>query len=241
MKLKTILLASLLLLASCNGGSKGQPGQRVNKTQTKLDIDSLIEGQYLAVFETLNPQITSKISGAFTFSVEKFSDELVGDVRINNAGPDLVHAQAVRVGNRCPTLDDDLNQDGILDDKEGDAVYGQVFFPLDGDISSQSSHDGEFPKGDIYGNYIYSKVAPFSQFMKDLRDTDNNEGYVKLKAKEPLNIEGRVVIIQGVDEASGLPDTVRSMGRSSAHQSLPIVCGVIKKVLSPPGQIDDGT
>lgn len=241
MKLKSIALVSLLLLASCIGGSKDQPHQRVTKTQMKLDIDSLIEGQYLAVFETLNPQITSKISGAFTFSVEKFSDELVGDVRITNAGPDLVHAQAVRVGNRCPNLDDDLNQDGILDDKEGQAVYGQVFFPLDGDISSQSSHDGEFPKGDVYGNYIYSKVTAFTQFMKDLRDTKNNEGYVKLKAKEPLNIEGRVVVIQGVDEASGLPDTVRSVGRSSAHQSLPIVCGIIKKVLSPPGQIDDGT
>lgn len=241
MKLKSIALVSLLLLASCIGGSKDQPHQRVTKTQMKLDIDSLIEGQYLAVFETLNPQITSKISGAFTFSVEKFSDELVGDVRITNAGPDLVHAQAVRVGNRCPNLDDDLNQDGILDDKEGQAVYGQVFFPLDGDISSQSSHDGEFPKGDVYGNYIYSKVTAFTQFMKDLRDTKNNEGYVKLKAKEPLNIEGRVVVIQGVDEASGLPDTVRSVGRSSAHQSLPIVCGIIKKVLIPPGQIDDGT
>ena len=241
MKLKSITLIALLLLACCNGGSKGQPGQRVSKTQIKRDIDSLIEGQYLAVFETLNPQITSKISGAFTFSVEQFNDELVGDVRINNAGPDLVHSQAVRVGNRCPNLDDDLNQDGILDDKEGEAVYGQVFFPLDGDISSQSSHDGEFPKGDIYGNYIYSKVTAFSQFMKDLRDPENNEGYIKLKAKEPLNIDGRVVVIQGVDEASGLPDTVRSVGRSSAHQSLPIVCGIIKKVLIPPGQIDDGT
>jgi hypothetical protein len=241
MKLKSFALVALLLLSSCNGGSKGQPSQRVSKTQIKLDIDSLIEGQYLAVFETLNPQITSKVSGAFTFSVEKLSDELVGDVRITNAGPELVHSQAVRVGNRCPTLDDDLNQDGILDDKEGEAVYGQVFFPLDGDISSQSSHDGEFPKGDIYGNYIYSKVTAFSQFMKDLRDTENNEGYVKLKAKEPLNIEDRVVVIQGVDSASGLPETVRSVGRSSAHQSLPIVCGIIKKVLIPPGQIDDGT
>ena len=72
MKLKSIALVSLLLLASCIGGSKDQPHQRVTKTQMKLDIDSLIEGQYLAVFETLNPQITSKISGAFTFSVEKF-------------------------------------------------------------------------------------------------------------------------------------------------------------------------
>jgi hypothetical protein len=241
MKIKSSILVAILFLASCNNGGGGQPSHRQAKTKLEIDIDALIEGQYLAIFETINPQITSKISGAFTFSVDKFSDELVGDVRITNAGTDLVHAQAIRVGNRCPTLDDDLNQDGIVDDKEGEAVYGKVFFPLDGDLTTQSSHDGEFPKGDIYGNYIYSRVTKFSDFMKDLRDSENNEGYIKLKAKEPLNIEGRVVVIHGVDEASGLPETVRSVSRTSPHQSLPIVCGLIKKVLIPPGQIDDGT
>ena len=239
------ILIFLFLLAACNkGGGVGERSitkQRDTRTQITIDIDAIIDGQYLAIFETLNPQITSKVTGAFTFSREKEIDELVGDVRITNAGPGLIHAQNVRIGNRCPNLDDDLNHDGIIDAREGEAVYGAIFFPLDGDLNSQSSHDGEFPMGDTYGNYIYSKTANFSSFMKDLRSHDNAEGYTKLKAQEPLNIEGRVVVIHGVDEAASLPLTVRSDGRITASQALPIVCGVIKKILETPGHIDDGT
>ena len=233
------MLPLIILFVSCNATKSNRP-VKSHLTQIQVSIDAAIEGQYLAVFETLNPQITSKVTGAFTFSVEKLTDEVVGDVRIANAGPDLIHAQSVRVGNRCPTKDDDLNADGIIDAFEGEKVYGKIFFPLDGDLSSQSSHDGEFPKGDTYGNYIYARVANFSHFMKDLRSHENTEGYFKLKELEPLEIENRVVIVQGVDEAIGLPATVRSVGRIAAYQSLPIVCGVIQKVIMPPGHIDDG-
>lgn len=234
------ILPLACFLISCHP-SKGNRPEKSQRTQMQISIDDAIEGQYLAVFETLNPQITSKVTGAFTFSVEKLTDEVVGDVRITNAGPDLIHAQNVRVGHRCPTKDDDLNADGIIDAFEGENVYGKIFFPLDGDLSSQSSHDGEFPKGDTYGNYIYARVTKFSNFMKDLRSHDHTDDYFKLKDLEPLDIENRVVVVQGVDEAMDLPSTVRSVGRAATYQALPIVCGVIKKVIIPPGQIDDGT
>lgn len=235
----TISLLILFVISGC--GAKGPASSAVKLeeavTVPEIDIDDSIDGQYLAVFQTLNPQITSKITGAFTFSREKEIDELVGDVRITNAGPDLIHAQSVRVGRQCPTMDNDLNQDGIIDAYEGEVVYGKIFIPLDGDLTTQSSHDGEFPKGDIYGNYIYARVTKFSSFMKDLRNTVDHEGYVKLNPMEPLEIEGRVVVVHGVDEASGLPSTVRSVGKADAHQSLPIVCGIIQKVIYSPNNL----
>lgn len=242
----TLLISSLLLATACGGGggsSKSAPTHQEEQTPIviELDIDASIDGQYLAVFETLNPQITSKISGAFTFSREKETDEVVGDVRLTNAGPTLLHAQNVRLGTRCPTASDDTNADGIIDAKEGEAVYGGIYFHLDGDLSSQSSHDGEFPVGDVYGNYIWARVTKFSQFIKDLRSPDLSDGYFKLGAKEPMDLEGRVVVIHGVDKASDLPATVGTVGRYSASQSLPIACGVIGKVLTPPGEVDDGT
>lgn len=245
-----LLLSSLLLATACGGGGGGGggatqqiPNRQENQTPIviDIDIDAAIDGQYLAIFETINPQITSKITGAFTFSREKDVDEVVGDVRITNAGPAILHAQNVRLGTRCPTANDDTNADGIIDAREGEAVYGGIYFPLDGDLSSQSSHDGEFPVGDVYGNYIWSRMTNFSKFISDLRYQGDSGGYFKLGPKEPMDLEGRVVVIHGVDSAAGLPATVASVGRFANHQSLPIACGVIGKVFTPPGTVDDGT
>ena len=233
-----VMMVMAFVIISCQSKSESpQPKNRQAVTQIGIDIDDAIEGQYLAVFETLNPQLTSRITGAFTFSREKEFDELVGDVRITNAGTEVIHAQNVRQGRRCPTINDDQNHDGIIDALEGEAVYGPILFPLDGDLSTQSSHDGEFPIGDVYGNYIYSRVAKFSEFIADLRSEPTSEGYLKLKAKEALRIEGRAVVVQGIDQAADLPATVRSTGRASPYQALPIVCGIIGKVLSPPGEV----
>lgn len=246
MKSSIIIFPILMLsLAACNGSRGG--GGESPKTQVEdtnpvtIDLEDSLDGQYLAVFSTLNPQITSRITGAFTFARYKEDDELVGDVRITNAGPKLIHAQNVRVGRRCPDARDDTNGDGIIDAPEGEAVYGKILFPLDGDINTQASHDGEFPVGDIYGNYIYSRVAKFSTFIKDLRSEKGDDGYNKLRLDEPLDIEGRVVVVHGVDAAMDLPASVGTVGRMANYQALPIVCGVIYKVIESPGTIDDGT
>jgi hypothetical protein len=247
MNLNQIVMASLLILVSC-GGSSGGGEKSSNHSQATtdtnvdidIDIDAGIDGQYLAVFKTLNPDLTQKLTGAFTFSRDKLEDELVGDVRLSNAGAGVIHAQNVRAGKRCPTLEDDLNADGIIDSFEGEKVYGKILFPLDGDLSSQGSHDGVFPVGDTYGNYVYSKVTKFSSFIQDLRNTEANDGYLKLSREEALDIEGRVVVVHGIDKAVELPGSVLSTGRLSRHQSLPIVCGVIQKVWEAPGTVDDG-
>lgn len=239
----TILIAFLILtLQSCQpkkGADKEKPKEIETTTPISINIDDSIDGQYLGVFETVNPKVTNRITGAFTFSREKELDEVVGDVRITNAGVNVLHSQNVRIGHRCPTMADDLNNDGIIDAVEGEAVYGAILFPLDGDISGQASHDGEFPVGDIYGNYIYSRVAVFTDFMKDLRAEPRFDDYKKLGPEEPLMIEGRAVVIHGYDETAELPLSVSTIGRLSAIHTIPIACAVISKVLSPPGEVID--
>ena len=208
-------------------------------TNVEVDIDASVDGQYLGVFKMINPNLTSKITGAFTFSREKSEDELVADVRLTNAGPQVIHSQSIRLGGRCPDLDDDLNFDGIIDAAEGEKVYGKVFIPLDGDISTQSSHDGEFPTGDDYGNYIYSRVTRFSQFMEDLRSTEEDGSYIKLKNKQLLEIENRVFVILGIHHSQALPNTVEALPGLNPQESLPIICGTIQKVIASPGHIED--
>lgn len=243
----TSTLSALLLLSACGGGggstsSKHSDPARDNQDDVvvDIDIDAGLEGQYLAVFETMNTDITGKVTGAFTFSRDKLEDEVVADVRLNNGGQAVIHAQNIRVGFRCPTIADDTNGDGFVDAQEGEAVYGRIFIPLDGDLSSQSSKDGLFPVGDTYGNYIWARVTKFSTFIKDLRITEHDGYYVKLNEREPMPMEGLAVVIHGVDTAVALPDTVKGVGRLDRHAALPIACGTIGKVLGPPGEVDDG-
>ncbi len=72
------LTLPLFLLASCGQSSSGagihRPDTGINPVQ--IDIDEKIDGQYLAVFETVNLSLTGKITGAFTFSRDKFEDEM---------------------------------------------------------------------------------------------------------------------------------------------------------------------
>jgi hypothetical protein len=239
MQFISISFIALIFVCACNANKQTNhiPLIKNDLETVSVPLDSEIDGQYLATFETLNPELSNKISGAFTFSVEKEFDELVIDVRLTNSGKNIIHAQSIRTGSRCPSLIDDKNGDGIIDAIEGEVVYGKVFIPLDGDISTQSSHDGEFPAADSYGNYIYAKVTSFSTFMVDLRDETENQEYIKLKSQEPLSIGSRVVVIHGITEEIDLPATVRTMGPMTIHQSIPLVCGVIQKVIIVPGEI----
>lgn len=236
-KTAALMLCGLILFGCGKGPTSGTKTKNTNNVRTEIDIDAGVNGQYLAVFEALNEEVTGRITGAFTFSRDTELDEVVGDVRLTNGGARVVHAQSVRTGARCPTHNDDLNQDGIIDAKEGEAVYGKILFPLDGDLSTQSAHDSEYPVGDIYGNYIYSKVSSFTHFVEDLRGPEEYPDYVKLKKDQPLIIEGKVAVIQGLNDAIPLPLTVGTTDRRNRSQSLPIACGVIMKVQNQPGEI----
>jgi hypothetical protein len=250
---KNILIRAMVLLILISCGKKNSPPISAPDAHQSpleqlppmakeevLEIKTEPEGLFLAVFNTLNPGLTSKITGAFTFSYIQADDELVIDVHLNNSSPETIHRQSVRVGKRCPQPEDDRNQDGIIDATEGEEVYGKTLIPLDSDLSSARSHDSIFPFSTKFGHYIYSKQTLFSHFIKDLHDHTINDGHAKIPPGGSLLIEERVVVIQGVSPLLDMPSSVRSLGNLTLHQSLPIACGIIKRVLSSPGVFDNG-
>jgi hypothetical protein len=179
-----------------------------------------------------------------TFSKE--NDEFVADVRFSGSGlsAKTLHEQRVHEVKRCPTTEDDLNQDGIIDAIEGEKVYGKVLIPLDADLSAQHLELGTYPYSDEFGNYLYSKITSFKKLITDLKSIDLNpkDYLIKLNSDEDLKLDGRVVVIRGVGDQVNLPETCQTDARKNCSSTLPIACGVIRKVFNSPGVIinDDG-
>lgn len=197
-------------------------------------------GQFLAVLSPVNEIVSGRISGGATISIEK--DEFVGDVRF--AGGPLtaasLHAQSLREGTRCPTSDDDKNQDGLIDAFEGEMVYGKTIMPLDGDLNAQHLELGTWPFADEFGMYIYSETASYEKLLRDLKETDINpdDSLIKLSSEATLVFPGKVVIVEGVSREANLPETVSSNSRLDRHYTFPVACGVLSPVISHPGTID---
>ncbi|HXH76238.1 MAG TPA: hypothetical protein VNJ08_14805 [Bacteriovoracaceae bacterium] len=246
----TILVSSLLFLSSCTKNSKSSGGaplvqetkdpQIETKPEAEVEVEPEFGGQYLAKLKTLNSIVTDRVLGALTIS--KDGDELVGDVRFSG-GPftaSILHVQSIHEGTRCPTAEDDINNDGFIDAIEGQKVYGKILIPLDGDLNSQDLENNIYPAADEFGAYIYSEVASFEKFMADLTELDPNEDdfHLKLDAAVALKLTGKVVIIQGIAPEANLPVSARTNSRFFTNfQTLPIACGVIGRVIAPPGTI----
>lgn len=234
-----MLMVSLVACGKNNHTLNPKPPEK-RPLPVKVDLEAELEGAYLAVLGAVNPSLTPRLNGAFTFYRDTKTDELIADVSLNHSGANVVHAQHVRKGYRCPMPTDDRNQDGVIDGAEGERVYGKELIPLDADLSTQASHDGVFPLSDAFGAYIYSKLTSFTTFLRDLRTSEDMDEYQKLAEDEALAIDQRVVVILGVSAELELPETTAPHARRSSHQALPIACGRIQKVWDSPGSDDDG-
>jgi hypothetical protein len=243
MKFSSILLVgSLALLGACGGGGGGsasKPQVTVQPTQPDAQMETEGEGQFIAVFQPLNQTLSGSISGSATFSKE--AEDLFIDVRFTGKNPALIQSQYIHVGGSCPTMANDTNGDGFIDVNESYAVTGQIFVPLDGDISSQDRGSATFPLTDTYGAYSYYERTSYQRFFSDLQDgdLDPSDDIVKLGADKALAMNTRVVMIYGVPAEAILPPTVSTRGRLANFQTLPIACGVFTKVTAVPGTVDD--
>jgi hypothetical protein len=232
------LIILLLIFTSCGPGS--HPVQVINQEETPIveTIEEVPEEPnkwtYLAILKPLNQQFSGSVNGSVTLDLE--DDRFLADVRVALAPGSILHFQSVHAGERCPSLDDDVNQDGIIDPVEGMAVYGKRLIPLDGNLNSQRAGITTAPLADRWGNYIYVRMASFERMMSDLRrEEDQDEILTKLSIDEYLNLSSRVVVIYGVSPSVSLPGSVEKIGQWGLHQSMPIACGIFKKVKGPPG------
>lgn len=232
-----IALTIIPLLGSCgksesDGGGEGQ--QNMPQEEEDSVDGSTIEGQYKGLFVTLNPHVNGTIPGSIT--LVRDGDKLMTYARLFAGKPKAWHQQAIHLGNRCPTISDDTNQDGFIDINEALAVVGDMIIPLDANMNTQAAGKNFYPLGDPSGYYHYERISSFSRLYSDLyeADKDQNDRIAKLAPEEKFGFAGRVFMVQGVDEATLLPDTVGTLGRRRPFQTLPIVCTVIGKSPATP-------
>lgn len=194
-----------------------------------LSSPSFAEEIYLAQFKTINGHVNGVLSGSVT--LDKFDDRFLVYSRLFAGAPDTWHMQNIYTG-RCPELKDDTNFDGYIDVNEAGAAVKNIIIPLDGDINSQMSGLNAFPVADIYGSYFYEKEAKYSVLLKDLKSEDTNpeDNIIKLGRNDKLVLEGKIVLIQGVSKDMTFPETVGSYGEVPHFKTLPIACGVFKKI-----------
>lgn len=233
------LLAFIIL--SCGGDPSSKSSGIKKMPPTQLDTftqQDSIDGQYLAKLLPMNSHLTGPLDGAVTLSLD--GDEFIGDTRFfgNPLTAEIILEQTVHIGNRCPTLADDLNQDGVIDEREANEVIKEILFPLDGDLNSQWLGANSYPFSDSFGSYYYSQMASFEKMLDDLWEIDINldDQLIKLEKNEMPELEGKVALIKGVNKALVLPDTIAHHNKRGLHASFPILCGVFQKVRTNPGR-----
>lgn len=225
----------LFFILSCSKGGGGLSDSSPKKSE---NLEAEFYGVYQGLLAPVNKDVSGHLNGSLTIVREK--EEFTADVRLSGGPKSSLHAQNIHIGRRCPDISDDINNDGFIDGEEGAAAYGGIIIPLDDDLNSQHIGLGTFPVTDEYGYYFWSRTVEFGKLLSDLKEEDINEldDYVKMKSEKRLNLTDMVVVIKGVPETTLLPITVAGRGRTTPHQSLPIACGIIRKLKMAPGVLD---
>lgn len=214
-----VLCLSLIVSFSC--GKKEEAAFQEPFTNN-LNVSE--EGNYKGFFLPINSSVVGLTSG--NAKIRLLND--LFEVKITMIDtPQDEHFQFIYEGERCPNTEDDLNQDGYIDAKEGEEVYGKALIPLDGDISQQVDIKTEFPTPNRLGSYTYEQSSQWSKILQDLSLRDTNPKDHLIKTEEGVNLGNKVIIIHGVDSSIYLPSTVEGLEGMDVRKSLPIACAKI--------------
>lgn len=216
MKFNNLVMMSVLLtlVASCGGGGGGGGGKGSARDRDR-EMTQATPGTYYTVLRPVNFHSNGFIPyGAATFTVE--GDQLQVSTSMDDDQP-VKHRQTLHIGTRCPTMSDDTNGDSFVDYEEAMKVVGKALMPLDADISTLTGGAEAFPSG---RGMTYSKSASLSEINADL----------KLPPGKGIGFEGRVVLVHGTSFQSSFPTSLAAHPGEDAHISLPVVCGVLRKM-----------
>jgi hypothetical protein len=199
-----------LIISSC-----GKDNKSSQKNTSQEFEEQQSQGLYKAILRPLNNHLSGLLpTGKAFVEIDKqqiqISTYLDDDAKV-------LHRQSIQDGTRCPRLNDDLNQDGILDIEEATAIAGEVLIHLDGSLDGGLEGDGLYPWG---SGFTYKKRA-------ELSDIENE---IRLRTKKNLSLDGRVVMIYGVSKNTLLPYTVATRSQLPKDSTIPVVCGVLKKI-----------
>lgn len=170
---------------------------------------------YKVRFQALNTDTGYKeVKGVANLNIQ--GDELTIKVNANGLQPGMIHPQHIHASGTCPSMDDDANGDGFLDVIEGVPSYGPIFVSLDADLADLSFQTS-FPNPDNTAGAITYKNS-----------VSVNE--LESAAGEPLDLEGRHLVLHGVSADTELPESVQSLGGLPSSLTLPVACGEVVAV-----------
>ena len=204
-----LAVLSLLSVVACGGG--GGSGGGGNQNERTTPMVEATPGTYYAVLRPVNFHSNGFIPyGQATFTLQN------GMLQVSTAMDDdqpVSHRQSLHMGSRCPTAADDANGDSFIDYNEAIAVVGSVQMPLDGDLNSKAAGADIYPRGI---GMTYSQTASLANIKADLG--------------AGIGLERKVVLVHGTSANSSFPTSIASFQAEASHISLPVVCGVLKKV-----------
>ena len=186
------LIFSTLFISAC--------GKKLSDKKPQPQIDSIEpEGIYSATLTPINYQSGKKQ----TVIITKYGDEFRVKVKFRS-GPEGMHRQGLYSGTVCPHPD--TNGDGYIDMAESETLTGQLIIPFDGDLSASDLGNGNFPHSTAY-------------------DYENSTSYYLMQTGLPhghrnLQIQGKIVLIQGMKEG----------------ELLPIACGILSQSVITPNE-----
>lgn len=220
---KVLAVLCLLTLASCGGSGGGSSSSSEEDERQEMQET---EGKYKAIIRPVNITIAGWTPSAVT-DIKVTGDEVEISGWMDDSAA-VTHIQSIHVGTKCPEMEHDANKDGFVDINEALKVSKRVLIPLDANLNSQDEGANVYPKG----NYTYYQKASLASLMNDLTIADPNgaDHVAKLGAGEGLNLDGRVIIVTGVAANRALPASVSTLPGQTPQTSIPIGCGVIKRM-----------
>lgn len=244
MNASVLLLLSVCLLSSCgkkDGDSSGSSGNDI-QSETAMADGSNIQGIYATTLLPVNNNIHMLKVGTAAF--QRDGDIVTAYVKLKYGQRKTNLRQGIYTGTRCPEPTDDKNKDAYIDINEARPVIGKMIIPLDGVLDSQTEGSAGYPTGDaLLGGFNYKTTGSFSRMFADLKnpDHDPNDNLVKLGADEGLSLQGKIVILHGINESVFLPPTAATTSEGSAYKTMPVACGVLKKVKVLPPELTSTT
>ena len=192
--LMMLITTSVFVLVSC-GDSDDSTNviiQEEDDTERQEEQGPVSAGPVIKINNTIenNVKVTNKT---------RVEDR---DIHINWQCRDVapvVHQQFIHISVRCPTLADDTNGDGVVDQVETQQVIGPGVFALD--QNAQSTREEQFPQG---SQFDYDQRIPLSLLR---RFVPQGETFV--------------VMFYGAEPTTQLPPTYSFSGPGPANLTIP--------------------
>lgn len=167
----------------------------------------------------VNPETTSDAPvGEMTVTTE--GDEIAVFIEGGGFAPGrhMVHihgfAESDPAEAACPPPGADANDDAIVDLVESRKAAGETLVPLNGAPAKLDIGGGGYPRADETGELDYIATISDAALTEALREAKGT----------PPAIARRVVMVHGVMENAGLPESVRSLEGVPARVTLPVAC-----------------